>query len=60
MKFKEGLYYFSVIILLMAIVYVFIFKTELLINKWFIGGIVTIVLLILRQLYKWMVEKNGN
>ena len=58
MRFKEGLYYFLITITLLSILYLFLLKTELL-DRWITGGLVTVVLLIFRQLYK-LVEKNGD
>lgn len=50
MEFKEGLYYLLIFFYSMAILYVLVFKTDLLVNQWFIGGVVAIIYLILKQL----------
>ena len=59
MKFKEVLYYTLIFFYSLAILYVLVFKTELLIGRWFIGGLVVIIYLILKQLYN-LINKNGK
>lgn len=52
MKFKEFLYYTLIFLFSLATLYILVFKTELLTERWFIGGIVAIIYLILKQLHK--------
>jgi hypothetical protein len=59
MKFKEFFYYTLIFLFSVAILYVLVFKTELLVGRWFIGGIVGIIYIILKQLYN-LIKENGR
>ncbi|HIH14310.1 MAG TPA: hypothetical protein HA224_03580 [Nanoarchaeota archaeon] len=59
MEFKEALYYILILLFSTACLYILLFKSELLINRWFIGGVVAIIYIILNQLHN-LIGKNGN
>lgn len=60
MKLSEVLYYVLAMPYLMVILYLFVFKTDVLgSNRWLTTGVVTISILILKQIYG-MARKNGN
>ena len=60
MKFKEGLYYTLIFLFSLAILYIMICKTELLTMKWLIGGVVAIILMILKQLFEMIKKEDKN
>lgn len=59
MKFKEILYYTLIFFYSLAMLYILVFKTELLTDRWFIGGLVVIIICIFKQLYN-LINKNGK
>jgi len=58
-KFKEALYYVLIFLFSIAILFIMVFKTELLTGKWLIGGVVVIILIILKQLFE-MIKKEDK
>lgn len=60
MKFNEVLYYLVIIAFVLVILYIFIFKTEYLTERWFMGGIVAIIAIIFKNLFNLVVKKNGK
>lgn len=59
MKLKEVIYYSTVGIFVLTVVYLLIFKTEILTNRVLAGMVLGITYLILRQLYT-LVRENGK
>lgn len=59
MKFKEGIYYTIILLIVITFLIVFLTKPELFINKWIVTLVFGIMGLILRQLFK-LIKKDEH